>query len=155
MFTPWTIKHNQTIEQDIDKVMPVATRLTKNPLTDSKCRPDVSVQPFFKIFKGLKTWPLFPFSQQLHGAIPQLWIFPREMPSGIWRNMRKTGMLLSWIICTSIWQIFPTVTAEFAGKKLWCHLAASANHRSGWLPNSRDQDLCRPHVQKKHPKAIH
>ena len=48
---------------------------------------------------------------------------------------------------------------EFAGKKLWCHLAASANRHSGWLPSSRDQDLRRPHdpqqkTSKSHPKSL-
>lgn len=141
MFTAWTIKQSN---KTLTRWCPWPRVWLRIHLqTDSKCQcPDVSSH-------SSRAWK-FDLCFLFCNSFTEQFLSGKrgEMLWGIWRNMRKTEMLLSYfifnIICTNTYKYSPPWRRSLA-KKLWCHLAASANRHSGWLPSSRDQDLRRPH----------
>ena len=158
--------NNQTIKQDIDKVMPVATSLTKNPPANGFKMSVWCVQPFFK---GLKIWPLFPFLQQLHGAIPQ-WKTRRDAFRNLTKHEKDWGAFIifyhllsstSALIHTNIlhgdggvwpkscdvtWQLLPTVIqADFPvqGTKTCAGHMYKKTSRSHPLKSPKNPQLCK------------
>ena len=146
--------------------MPVATSLTKNPPANGFKMSVWCVQPFFK---GLKIWPLFPFLQQLHGAIPQ-WKTRRDAFRNLTKHEKDWGAFIifyhllsstSALIHTNIlhgdggvwpkscdvtWQLLPTVIqADFPvqGTKTCAGHMYKKTSRSHPLKSPKNPQLCK------------